>query len=87
MNPALCCSSRFVTETAPNDVYDIAYLIKTNELTDEDRRSILEKLIEKCRARGIEPCQRCAGFARSWIAPLGLGRLRRLELAGAGLSE
>lgn len=36
------------------DVYDIAYLIETNELTDEDRRSILETLIEKCRARGIE---------------------------------
>lgn len=36
------------------DVYDIAYLIETNELTDEDRRSILETLIEKCQARGIE---------------------------------
>lgn len=36
------------------DVYDIAYLIETNKLTDEDRRSILETLVEKCRARGIE---------------------------------
>lgn len=36
------------------DVYDIAYLIETNELTVEDRRSILETLIEKCRTRGIE---------------------------------
>lgn len=36
------------------DVYDIAYLIETNKLTDRDRRSILETLIEKCRARGIE---------------------------------
>lgn len=36
------------------DVYDIAYLIETNELTDEDRQSVLETLIEKCRTRGIE---------------------------------
>lgn len=36
------------------DVYDIAYLVETNELTDEDRRNILETLIEKCRTRGIE---------------------------------
>lgn len=36
------------------DVYDIAYLIETNKLSDKDRRSILETLIEKCRARGIE---------------------------------
>lgn len=36
------------------DVFDIAYLIETNELTYEDRRSILETLIEKCRTRGIE---------------------------------
>lgn len=36
------------------DVYDIAYLVETNELSDEDRRNILETLIEKCRTRGIE---------------------------------
>ena len=36
------------------DVYDIAYLVETNELSDEDRRKILETLIEKCRTRGIE---------------------------------
>ncbi|MBA83301.1 MAG: hypothetical protein CMO01_33580 [Thalassobius sp.] len=36
------------------DVYDITYLIETNELADEDRRSILETLVEKCQARGIE---------------------------------
>lgn len=36
------------------DVYDIAYLIEENELGDEDRRVILETLIEKCRTRGIE---------------------------------
>lgn len=36
------------------DVYDIAYLVETNELTEEDRRNILETLIEKCRTRGIE---------------------------------
>ncbi|MEM7005617.1 MAG: nucleotidyl transferase AbiEii/AbiGii toxin family protein [Pseudomonadota bacterium] len=36
------------------DVYDIAYLVETNELTDEDRRNILETLIEKCRTRSIE---------------------------------
>lgn len=36
------------------DVYDIAYLVETNELTNEDRRNILETLIEKCRTRGIE---------------------------------
>lgn len=35
------------------DVYDIAYLIETKELTVEDRRSILRTLIEKCRTRGI----------------------------------
>ena len=36
------------------DVYDIAYLIETNELTDDDRRSILGTLIEKCQTRGIK---------------------------------
>lgn len=36
------------------DVYDIAYLIETNELSAEDGRRILETLIEKCRTRGIE---------------------------------
>lgn len=36
------------------DVYDIAYLIETNKLTDEDRHIILATLIEKCRTRGIE---------------------------------
>ncbi len=35
------------------DVYDIAFLIEANDLTDEDRRIILETLIEKCRTRGI----------------------------------
>lgn len=39
------------------DVYDIAYLIETNELTDEDRSTILETLIEKCQTRGIEATQ------------------------------
>ena len=36
------------------DVYDIAYLIETNELTDDDRRSILGTLIEKCQTHGIK---------------------------------
>lgn len=36
------------------DVYDIAYLIEENELDDEDRRIILETLVEKCRTRGLE---------------------------------
>lgn len=36
------------------DVYDIAYLIDGHELTEEDRASIFEILIEKCRSRGIE---------------------------------
>lgn len=37
------------------DVYDIAYLIENNKLTDEDRQGVLDTLIEKCRTRGIEP--------------------------------
>lgn len=36
------------------DVYDIAFLIETNELTKEDRHIILQTLIEKCHTRGIE---------------------------------
>ena len=36
------------------DVYDIAYLIENNELTIEDRHSILGTLIEKCQTRGIK---------------------------------
>ncbi|MDV4146489.1 MULTISPECIES: nucleotidyl transferase AbiEii/AbiGii toxin family protein [Shimia] len=36
------------------DVYDIAYLIEENELSGEDRRVILQTLIESCRTRGIE---------------------------------
>jgi predicted nucleotidyltransferase component of viral defense system len=35
------------------DVYDIAYLIEVNELTNQDRSIILETLIEKCQTRGI----------------------------------
>lgn len=39
------------------DVYDIAYLIETHELTDQDRSKILRILIEKCQTRGIEATQ------------------------------
>ena len=37
------------------DVYDIAYLIEEKKVTVEDRRIILETLIEKCQTRSIEP--------------------------------
>lgn len=37
------------------DVYDIAFLVETNELGDEDRTQILTTLIKKCRTRSIEP--------------------------------
>lgn len=37
------------------DVYDIAFLVETNPLGDEDRVKILTTLIEKCRTRSIEP--------------------------------
>ena len=36
------------------DVYDIAYLIEENELSDEDRHIILETLIKKCQTHGIK---------------------------------
>lgn len=37
------------------DVYDIAFLVETNQLGDEDRTQILTTLIKKCRTRSIEP--------------------------------
>jgi hypothetical protein len=37
------------------DVYDIAFLVETNQLGDEDRAQILTTLIKKCRTRSIEP--------------------------------
>ena len=37
------------------DVYDIAFLTKTNSLADDDRAKILTTLVEKCLTRGIEP--------------------------------
>lgn len=37
------------------DVYDIAFLVETNQLDDEDRAHILTTLIEKCRTRNIDP--------------------------------
>lgn len=37
------------------DVYDIAFLVETNQLSDEDRAHILTTLIEKCRTRNIDP--------------------------------
>lgn len=36
------------------DVFDIAFLIETNELDDEDRRTIHDTLLAKCRTRDIE---------------------------------
>ncbi|MCK4713699.1 MAG: nucleotidyl transferase AbiEii/AbiGii toxin family protein, partial [Marinosulfonomonas sp.] len=39
------------------DVYDIAYLIETIELTSEDRQIILRTLIEKCQTRNIRATQ------------------------------
>lgn len=36
------------------DVYDIAYLIEARDLSAEDRRIILETMLEKCRTRDIE---------------------------------
>ncbi len=35
------------------DVYDIAYLVEAKDLTEEDKRIILNTLIEKCHTRGI----------------------------------
>lgn len=35
------------------DVYDIAYLIEGHDLSDDDKQTILNTLIEKCRTRGI----------------------------------
>lgn len=37
------------------DVYDIAFLVETNPLGDDDRTRILATLIEKCRTRSIKP--------------------------------
>ncbi|WP_052149077.1 nucleotidyl transferase AbiEii/AbiGii toxin family protein [Sphingomonas sp. Ant20] len=37
------------------DVYDIAFLVETNELGDEDRTQILTTLIKKCHTRSINP--------------------------------
>lgn len=37
------------------DVYDIAFLIETNPLGDDDRAKILATFVEKCRTRGIVP--------------------------------
>lgn len=37
------------------DVYDIAFLVETNPLDDDDRAKVLMTLIEKCRTRSIEP--------------------------------
>lgn len=37
------------------DVYDIAFLVETNQLSGDDRSQILATLIEKCRTRSIEP--------------------------------
>lgn len=37
------------------DVYDIAYLVRGGQLSEEKKRYILERLIKKSRARDIEP--------------------------------
>lgn len=37
------------------DVFDIAFLIETNDIDDEMREIIYETLLSKCRSRGIEP--------------------------------
>ena len=37
------------------DVYDIAFLVETIPLGDDDRVKILTTLVEKCRTRGIDP--------------------------------
>ncbi len=37
------------------DVFDIAFLIETHEIDAEDRRTVHETLLSKCRTRGIEP--------------------------------
>ncbi|MFP4157478.1 MAG: nucleotidyl transferase AbiEii/AbiGii toxin family protein [Opitutales bacterium] len=37
------------------DVYDIAYLVRSGKLQEEERRYILERLVKKSRARDIDP--------------------------------
>jgi hypothetical protein len=37
------------------DVFDIAFLIDTHEIDDEDRRTIHDTLISKCKSRDIQP--------------------------------
>lgn len=37
------------------DVYDISFLIRKKQLSDEDLEKILNTLVEKCRTRSIEP--------------------------------
>ena len=39
------------------DVYDIAYLIDGHDLSDADKQTILNTLVEKCRTRGITALQ------------------------------